>query len=171
MSITELSDKVFDKVEYRSIVFLTLVFGEKEGLRHQDYVYALVRKKNKIPTDIKAKWKKELNQNNVSAFVSLIQLDCITTPSNLSEKLKKLVNDYKLLEKDTFYNIPYYKVKKDRKNLALKWFFIKVIEKCPDNYIEKLANKFFEGYHEIVNNNNEFLDLLDINWVDSKAYK
>ena len=162
MSITELSDKVFDKVEYRSIVFLTLVFGEKEGLRHQDYVYALVRKKNKIPTNIKAKWEKKLNQNNVSAFASLIQLDCITIPSNLSEKLRKLVNDYELLEKDTVDNIPYYKVRKDRRNIALKWFVIKVIEKCPDKYIEKVTNKFFEDYHEIVNNDNEFLELLDI---------
>jgi len=145
-------EDLMKKDHYRSIIFLTMIFGKEKGLTPEDYRYVLIKDHDGInKTDIVNKWKNKFkkNKNLRLIFILLIRIGSVTSQTNLSNFLYKLVNTYKILKKDKEKEeqIPYYQIKKDCYYKPWKSYFKKVIDMIPDKYIYDITNDFLKSYH------------------------
>lgn len=135
---------------FRSIILLTMLYQGDKGLRPEDYRYVLIKNHDGIKkTDIINKWKNNFKKtkNLRAKFIFLIRIGSVTSSSNLSNKLDKLVNLYNVLESNKIDEIPYYKIKKDCWYKPWKLFLKKIIDRIPDKYIYDITNDFLKNYH------------------------
>ncbi len=141
-------EELFETDHYRSIFYLTYYFGREKGLTTMDYRYMLIKDGDGIKsTDMKNRWInlwKGLSFLKY-VFVNVIKRDSISSVTNLSNFLHKLVYDYEILEKYDEDQIVYYKIRKDCQNLPVKLHMIKIIKNCPNSYMSFLALDFFKS--------------------------
>lgn len=141
-------EELFETDHYRSIYYLTYYFGREKGLTTMDYRYMLIKDGDGIKsTDMKNRWinlRKGLTfLDNV--FIRTIKRDSISSVTNLSNFLHKLVFDYEILEKYDEDQIVYYKIRKDCINIPVKLQIIKIVKNCPNDYISYLAYDFMKS--------------------------
>jgi len=145
------------KPDYMSIIFLTLHYQRKQGLRLLHYRYALVKK-----DEISSGWEQEMTEFFGWKLKQLYILHeihkCITTRQNLVKKLHNLVEwgILKPIKKTKKRNYPLYKINKKnykkidtiiRKN-RLKKLFEYEIDQCSGRKLTKIE-KTIEDYLEI----------------------
>jgi hypothetical protein len=141
-------EEIFETDHYRSIFFLTYYFGGEKGLMIRDYRYMLIKDGDGIKsTDMKNRWitlwkGREFLKNS---FSQVIKPNSISSVTNLSNFLHKLVFDYEILEKYDEDQVVYYKIRKDCQNIPVKLQMIEIIKKCPNDYFTYLAYDFMKS--------------------------
>jgi len=149
-------DEIFDQPVYRSILYLTEKYGEN-GLRQLYYRWMLVKDHDGIkePYRVKAlkKFFKTPDKKDPLEFLYLTK-GCITSRSNLSNYLKRLVDKpYEFLEKTTKNGIGVYHLTEESKSYLLRHNLIEMVDLIPIEHIKKV---YFD-VSKILLDNNEFL--------------
>ena len=145
------------KPEYMSIIFLTVHFQGKKGLRLVHYRYALVKNDS-----ISQEWEKKMEEFFGWQLKQLYLLQeikkCITTRQNLIDKLNKLENwgilktTKRTKEKDyTLYKINrenYNRIDLTLRKNKIKKLFAYKIDQCSERKFKKIENSI-EDYLQI----------------------
>jgi hypothetical protein len=104
-------EEILNSAVYRSIIFLTDCFDKGMGLRQINYRWALIPNHDNIMEETYNSKKMDLffkeniifknSSSKLDRYFNerIIKKDCITSSSNLSNKLKRLTEEYHILEK------------------------------------------------------------------------
>ena len=145
-------DKIFDRPHYKSILFLTCFFYIEKNIpvRQLYYRWALMKNHDGInSTYFVNKMKKFQDDIERLYFFNFIEKNCISSKSNLSNFLKKLVENGLLKPFDDKGVIKYFPTEKSQK-LILQKLIIDEVKKMSWNILSKFASG-------IVNNNIELI--------------
>lgn len=145
-------DEIFDQPVYRSILYLTEKYGEN-GLRQLHYRWALIKDHDGIKEshNVKALTRifNDPDKRDPLEFLYITK-GCITSRSNLSNYLKKLVDEpYEFLEKTTRNGIGEYHLTEKGKHIFAKYILLNLIKNVPAEFISK---NYFEISKPIVEN-------------------
>lgn len=162
------AEEIFKTDRYRSIIFLTDFFDNGEGLRALHYRWALIKNHDDIGTTpeiremekfFKGKEKhidmyRRLGFSNKLEWLQkrgLIKKDCITSCTNLSNHLKKLTEDYHILERIAGENkVGRYRLSKNGWIKAKQWMINNWINSLPEKLKEQLLEKLSECVDEFL---------------------
>ena len=141
-------NKIFERPYYKSILFLTCFFYIEQNIpvRQLHYRWALMKDHDGInSTYFVNKMKKFQKYLDGLYFFKFIEKNCITSKSNLSNFLKKLVEFGMLKSINDDGIIKYIPTKKSQK-IILQNLIIDEVKKMPWHILSKFATGF-------VNNN------------------
>lgn len=162
-------EELFETDHYRSIIVLTACFDRGEGLRQLYYRWALIKdhdnikltyfikKMNEFFTDKEGLhtkfWGTTTNKLEQLYRQNLIKKDCISSNSNLSNFLKKLVEDYQILKKNEIEGITRYKLTKKAWNIPNRWQCIQLIKSFNDEVMKDILNWIWEFVNQKIKEN------------------
>lgn len=134
-------ETIINSDHYKSIILLTWQFDKGNGLRQMHYRWCLIKNHDNIVQTYFVKEMENFFKENKSpiAFYG-IECDCITSKSNLSNFLNKLVEDYKLLEKNENGYVPTYSLSSFGKRRLEKHYLTTLINICPPDAIKKITD-------------------------------
>ena len=123
-------EEIFQSEWYRSIIFLTREYDKGNGLRQLHYRWALIENHDGIKQTLFVKEMKDFfkNEDPVYNEMNWIVKNCITSNTNLSNFLKRLVDEpYQLLEKFKEDELTKYRITKKGLFAVKKWMVIDAI--------------------------------------------
>ncbi len=136
-------DELFETDHYRSIIILTDIFGKNHGLRQMHYRWALIKNHGDIKNPIFRRrmkgfydldneiYKKQGFSNKLEELYAekIITRNCVTSNTNLSSFLKRLISDpYNILEKKVKDDVPYYFLTDYGREQAKRWQIKRLID-------------------------------------------
>lgn len=174
---------ICDNVAFRTIINISMLLGEKKGLRPIHYLMAInpdiidfKDKKNKLefinlitPPKIKDEnilYKHSKNElsylKNITKWIKPIILNdndrivkgCIHSKSHLNYCLDKLVNKFHVLDRIKDNEFVYYKINEKGNNCFTRWYVNNIIKKCPDKYLRNIQNKITRELANKIKNKN-----------------
>jgi len=134
-------DELFETDHYRSIIILTEIFGKNHGLRQMHYRWSLIKNHGDIKNPIFRRrmkgfydldneiYKKLGFSNKLEGLYAekIITRNCVTSNTNLSSFLKRLISDpYNILEKKVKDDVPYYFLTDYGREQAKRWQIIQL---------------------------------------------
>jgi len=154
--------KLFDSDQYSTLIWLTLRFGQDQGLKPMHYRWALIENHDNITQtphiiEMEKFFSKQFRKwGDYSIKYSLDEFfehedhkkNCISSTSNLSMYLKKLVYDYKIfkrtkVENNNRYEIIDYDKYEDE---LLRADSIEMIKNCSDKFVAELNFHIIEFF-------------------------
>ena len=137
-------ETIINSDHYKSIILLTWKFDKGNGLRQMHYRWCLMKNHDNI---VRTYFVKEMEKffpdyaedERPLAYYG-IEYDCITSRSNLSNFLNKLVKDYRILEKNEDGDVPTYSLSSFGKRRLEKHYLTTLINICPPDAIKKITD-------------------------------
>jgi len=147
--------EIFESKQYRSIIFLTLRCDKGDGLRQLHYRWALMKDHGGINQTSFVKEMKTFfpDKKEIYDVLGSIVKDCITSKTNLSNFLNRLISEpYQLLKKIEDENVNKYHVTEKGLLESQKWLVFHALhfEKAPlpSEIIDELNNIITKYYSD-----------------------
>lgn len=134
-------DKLMERSWYKSILNLTAMFNVelKMPVRQIQYRWALIKDHDGIKATYFVNQLKKFDDDIKSLqYMNLIDKNCVTSNSNLSNFLNRLVEN-ELLESKNINGVIYYKITEKAQKYFFKKIIIDDINVMPINILQKIA--------------------------------